>query len=62
MRERLLNFARFKVKSLENRVMSPELLFVHQHPNILIALVSFHQIFKKKIYYSLDVLVSFPQG
>jgi len=69
--ERLLNFARFTVQSPKTRVTvyhpkclvkSPEIFFVQQHPNILIALVSFHQFFKKKIYYSLDVLVSFPQG
>ena len=69
--ERLLNFARFTIQSPKTRVTvyhpkflvkSPEILFVQQHPHILIALVSFHQIFKKKIYYLLEVLVSFPQG
>ena len=34
----------------------PKFNHAQQHPNILIALVSFHQIFKNKIFYSFDVL------
>ena len=56
--------------SPETRVMSPKIFsqvarkFYHawQHPNTFIALIPCHKIFKNKIYYSLDVLISFHQG
>ena len=59
-----LLLTRFTVRSPETRLTSPEIFiqvarnFTHaqQHPNNLIALVSFQQIFKNNIYYSLDVL------
>ena len=56
-----------EVMSPEIRVMSPEIFcqvarnFV-MLSNIVIALVSIHQILKNKICYSFDVLVSFHQG
>ena len=40
----------------------PRFYHAQQHPNILIALVLFDQIFKSKMYFSFDVPVSFHQG
>ena len=40
----------------------PKFYHAQQHPNILVALVSFHQIFKNKMYYSFDVRAPFHQG
>ena len=56
-----------EVMSREIRVMSPDIFcLVAQNfvtlSNIVIALVSIHQILKNKICYSFDVLVSFHQG